>query len=234
MMRGVLALAIAAGAVAAAPVRAKPPVVLELYTAQGCASCGEANAHVEALADKSDVLPLTFGVDYWDYLGWKDTFAKPQFAERQRAYDRRFDVAEVFTPQVIVDGRWQTPAVKTADVERLIADAERERPDQPQMRWRGEDRLAVGSGPAPRGGADVWLVRYDPKESTVEVSDGDNRGNKIVERNAVVQLERLGRWGGRPILLKVPPAPADGLRAVALLQGDDGGRILGVLTTDSP
>ena len=68
---------------------ARPPVVVELYTAQGCASCGEANAHVAKLADRPGVLPLTFSVDYWDYLGWADTFAKPEFAERQKAYVTR-------------------------------------------------------------------------------------------------------------------------------------------------
>jgi hypothetical protein len=71
---------------APAAAAAKPPVVVELYTAQGCASCGAANAFVAKLSERPGVLPLTFPVDYWDYLGWPDTFAKPEFAARQRAY----------------------------------------------------------------------------------------------------------------------------------------------------
>ncbi|MBS0361018.1 MAG: DUF1223 domain-containing protein, partial [Proteobacteria bacterium] len=86
---------------------AKSPVVLELYEAQGCASCVAANAHVAKLADKPGVLALTFPVDYWDYLGWVDTFAKPEFADRQKAYVAKLSLREPYTPQVVVDGAVQ-------------------------------------------------------------------------------------------------------------------------------
>ena len=174
------------------------------------------------------VLPLTFAVDYWDYLGWKDTFARPEFAERQRAYDKRFGVAEVFTPQVVVDGRAQTAAVKAEAVDKLVREARRAPVDPPQMGWRG-DRVAVGSGRPPAGGAEVWLIRYDPREQDVEVKDGDNRGHTVAERNVVAQLTRLGAWRGRPVLLRLPAAPQDGLKTLVLVQAHDGGRILGVL-----
>jgi hypothetical protein len=215
-------------AVSAGAALARPPVVVELFTAQGCSSCGDANAHVAGLADAKGVLPLTFSVDYWDYLGWKDTFAKPEFGDRQRAYDARLGVAEVYTPQVIVDGRAQAPGVKPDAVDRLVREARRTPANPPQMRWRGE-RVAVGSGQALKGGADVWLVRYEPREQDVEVKDGDNRGHTVIERNVVMQLARLGRWRGRPILLSAPPPPQEGLRSVVLVQGEGGGRILGVL-----
>ncbi|MGH6955374.1 MAG: DUF1223 domain-containing protein [Caulobacteraceae bacterium] len=229
MRRGVLALAIAGFVATAGAALAKPPVVVELYTAQGCASCGKASAFVASLADRKGVLPLTFSVDYWDYLGWKDTFAEPEFTDRQRAYDKRFGLAEVYTPQVVVDGRFQAPAVKPEAVEALVREARRERMDPPQMRWRDERRVAVGSGRRPRGGASVWLVRYDPREQDVVVKDGDNRGHTVVERNVVVQLARLGAWKGRPVLLRAPPPPQDGLDSAVLVQDDDGGRIVGVL-----
>src|ERR1022692_3361198 len=90
MRRGALVLAITGLAALASAAFAKPPVVVELFTAQGCGSCGPASAHVATLADDKGIIPLTFAVDYWDYLGWKDTFAKPEFADRQRVYDRRF------------------------------------------------------------------------------------------------------------------------------------------------
>jgi hypothetical protein len=228
MKRGALVLAIAGVAAVAGAAAARPLVVVELYTAQGCVSCTAASARLgEITADKS-VLPLSFAVDYWDYLGWKDTFAKPEFAERQRAYDKRLGVAEVFTPQVIVDGRDQAAAVKPAEVDRLIHDARDTVFDPPQMNWRGHDKVAIGGGRRPRGGADIWLIRYDPRQLDVEVKQGDNAGHTVPQRNVVVQLERLGRWRG-PMLLKLPPAPQDGLKSVVLVQGADGGRIIGVL-----
>jgi len=89
---------------AAPALAAKPPVVVELFTAQGCSSCGKANQVVADMADDKGVLALTYSVDYWDYLGWTDTFAKPAFAARQRAYAQRFSLRDVPTPQVVVAG----------------------------------------------------------------------------------------------------------------------------------
>jgi hypothetical protein len=229
MKRGLLSLAILSFAAQAPAAWARPPVVVELYTAQGCASCDRANTYLGGLASQKGVLPLTFAVDYWDYLGWKDTFAKPEFADRQRAYAKRFGVPEVYTPQIVVDGRAQSAAVKPEAVAALVREARRTPVDPPQMRWRGDDYVAVGSGRRPRGGAGVWLVRYDPRQSDTVVRDGDNRGHKVVERNVVVQLVRLGAWRGRPVLLKLPAPPDDGLQSVVLVQGDNGGKILGVL-----
>lgn len=229
MKRGLLSLAILSFAAQAVGAWARPPVVVELYTAQGCASCDKANTYVAGLADQKGVVPLTFSVDYWDYLGWKDTFARPEFADRQRAYAKRFGVAEVFTPQVVVDGRAQTAAVKPDAVESLVRDARGAGLDPPQMSWRGKGFVAVGGGRKPRGGVGVWLIRYDPREAATEVRDGDNRGQKIAERNVVAQLVRLGAWRGRPVLLKLPAPPQDGLKTLVLLQADNGGKILGVL-----
>jgi hypothetical protein len=233
MRRGALVLAIAGLAASASAALARPPVLVELFTAQGCGSCGAASSHVATLADDKGVIPLTFAVDYWDYLGWKDTFARPEFADRQRAYDKRFGVAEVFTPQVVVDGRSQTAAVKPDEVDRLVREARRMSADPPEMNWRG-DKVAIGSGRRPSGGAEIWLIRYDPRQQDVEVKDGDNRGHTVAERNVVVQLARLGDWRGRPVLMRLPPAPSDGLKTVVLVQALDGGRILGVLADDKP
>jgi hypothetical protein len=233
MRRGALVLAIASLAASANAALARPPVVVELFTAQGCGSCGAASAHVATLADDNGVIPLTFAVDYWDYLGWKDTFARPEFADRQRAYDKRFGVAEVFTPQVVVDGRSQTAAVRAEEVDRLVREARRTPTDPPQMNWRGE-KVAIGSGRKPTGGAEIWLIRYDPRQQDVEVKDGDNRGHTVAERNVVVELARLGDWRGRPVLMRLPPAPQDGLKSMVLVQALDGGRILGVLADDKP
>src|SRR4051812_43010104 len=124
---------------------AKPPVVVELYTAQGCASCGEANAYLAKLAQKKGVLALTFPVDYWDYLGWADTFAKPEFTERQKAYVDRLSLREPYTPQVVVDGRSQAAGLKAEVVQKLVSEAARSQPESPDIHFAGR-RVYVGSG----------------------------------------------------------------------------------------
>jgi len=228
-----LALALVILAAWAGVAAARPPVVLELFTAQGCVSCGKASAFVGGLADQKGVLVLTYGVDYWDYLGWKDTFARPEFTDRQHAYAKRLGIAEVYTPQVVVDGRAETAGVKSQEVERLLREARRDPAGAPDVRFRGR-RVAIGSARRPDGGAEVWLVRYDPRRQEIQVTDGDNRGQTVVERNVVVQLERLGVWKGRPVLLKLPPAPQEGLATAILVQAKDGGRIVGAVEAAAP
>jgi hypothetical protein len=209
-------------------VAAKPPVVVELFTAQGCASCGEAGAFVARMAERPDVLPLTYSVDYWDYLGWADTFAKPEFADRQRAYVAKLALREPYTPQVVVDGRAQVSGQQTARIDALIRDARRQPHDPPDIKFITARRVDVGYGRPPQGGAEVWLVRYDPRERDVEVKSGDNRGQQIKHRNVVRQVVRLGAWRGRPTAYRLPPAPEEGLSSVLLVQGAQGGRIIAV------
>jgi len=208
-------LVLLAAPAAAAP---RPPVVVELYTAQGCASCGEANAFIGKLAERPGVLPLTFPVDYWDYLGWPDTFAKPEFAKRQKAYVASLAVSEPYTPQVVVDGRAQAAGLQSDKIEKLLRDAANTPRDPPDMQFVGARRVDVGYGRAPRGGAEVWLVRYDPRERDVEVKRGDNRGQTIAHKNVVRQIARLGLWKGRPTAYRLPPATEEGLSTVVLVQ----------------
>lgn len=205
---------------------AKTPVVVELFTAQGCASCSEANAHLGKLAKREGLLALTFAVDYWDYLGWPDTFARPEFTARQKAYVDRLELREPYTPQVVVDGRAQAGGLQTEKVDRLIAVAEGAPRDPPDMAFIGARRVDVGSGRVPRGGAEVWLVRYDPREQDVVVKKGDNRGKTVVHRNVVRELVRLGAWRGRPTAYRLPASEEEGLVTAILLQGVGGGRIL--------
>lgn len=206
---------------------AKSPVLVELYTAQGCATCGEANEFASRLDERPDVLVLTFPVDYWDYLGWADTFAKPEFAERQKAYVTRLDLREPYTPQVVVDGREQAPGLRTEAVERLVRDAQQAARNPPDIAFIGERRVDVGSGRPPRGGAEVWLVRYDPRDQEVRVGSGDNRGRTVVQKNVVRELRRLGAWRGRPTAYRVGRSD-DGLQSAVIVQAARGGRVLAV------
>lgn len=207
---------------------AKRPVLVELFTAQGCGSCSDANDYVARLADRPGVLALTFSVDYWDYLGWTDTFAKPEFSERQKAYVARLKLREPYTPQVVIDGREQAQGLKTAEVDRLVRAASAAPRNPPDMRFVGDRRVDVGSGRAGKGGAEVWLIRYDPRAVEVAVKAGDNRGETVVQRNVVRQMERLGLWHGRPKAFRVPPPDEEGLKTVVVVQAPRGGRVLGV------
>ena len=206
---------------------ARPPVVVELYTAQGCASCGKANAHVAELAEEKGVLALTFSVDYWDYLGWADTFAKPEFTARQKAYVAKLALREPYTPQVVVDGAAQASGSRPDKVDALVAGAAKAARKPPEVRFlRG--RVYVGSARAPKGGGEVWLIRYDPREQDVAVKSGDNKGQTIPHRNVVRDVARLGAWRGKPVAFRLPAASEDGLKAVVLVQAGHGGRVLGV------
>ncbi len=203
------------------------PVVVELFTAQGCSGCPAANQVVEGLAEEPGVIALTYAVDYWDYLGWPDTFAKPEFAQRQRAYQAAMRLRNVYTPQVVIDGRRQIsgaegPAVQTAVNEEA---ARRVFPPQVQFRESG-DAVGVGSGRAPSGGADVWAVSYRPGTQTVTVAGGDNRGRAVRHINVVQSLTRLGEWTGRPILLDLPEAADPQDKVVVMVQSRADRRIL--------
>ena len=222
---------LALSGLAASAAWAQPPVVVELFTAQGCSSCGKANQVAADLAERDGVLALTYSVDYWDYLGWKDTFAKPGFAERQRAYVKKFALRDVPTPQVVVGGRVQASGAKAEAVEDLVKTAAKAPSNPPDMEFVGKNRVAVGSGPAPRGGGEVWLVRFDPREQQIAVKRGDNKGQTLIHKNVVRELVRLGPWAGKPKLYRLPAQTDEGLETVIIVQGAKGGRILGVLET---
>lgn len=207
---------------------AKPPVLVELFTAQGCGSCNDANSYLGKLAERPGVLALTFSVDYWDYLGWTDTFAKPAYAERQKAYVARLKLREPYTPQMVVDGQEEAQGVKTAEVERLIRAAAAAPRNPPDIRFVGPRRVDVGSGRVARGGGEVWLIRYDPRAVEVAVKAGDNRGETVVQKNLVREIRRLGSWRGKPQAYRLPAASDDGLKTVVVVQAPRGGRVLGL------
>jgi hypothetical protein len=207
---------------------AKPPVLVELFTAQGCRTCREADAHMGKLAERPGVLALTYSVDYWDYLGWTDTFARPEYAMRQRAYVTRLKLREPYTPQVVVDGRQETQGQKASEVDRLVRGAAAQARNPPDMRFVGTRRVDVGSGRVSKGGAEVWLIRYDPRSVEVTVKAGDNRGETVVQKNIVRQIQRLGVWRGNPRAFRLPAPTEDGLKTAVVVQGPRGGRVLGV------
>ncbi len=218
MLRLALLAAVLTVPAAAQPVDTRHPRVVELYQSQGCSSCPPAIANVNALADRPDVLTLTFAVTYWDQLGWKDSFASPAQTARQWDYARGFGHDQVWTPQVIVDGRGDVVGAQPGQVEGLLAKT----PPRagPALDLAG-GAVAIGRGTAPAGGADVWLVRYDPRTINVAIRAGENSGRTIAHRNVVRQLVRLGRWTGGAATLPLPEAPA-GLATAVLVQAPGG------------
>ncbi|HEY2048469.1 MAG TPA: DUF1223 domain-containing protein [Caulobacteraceae bacterium] len=202
------------------------PVVVELFTAQGCVSCNKANEVIAHLATRPDVITLTWPVDYWDYLGWKDTFAQPDFTDRQRAYEHPLGLRDVYTPQVIVGGERQASADDAQAVDDLVAQAKRDSTQSPDIAFATRGRVAVGSGRRPRRPAEIWLIRYEAAPPEVEVKAGDNRGARLTETDVVRQAVKLGHWKGRPVIYQAPPADEEGLKEVVIVQEADGGRIL--------
>lgn len=206
---------------------ARRPVLVELFTAQGCATCDKADAVLAGVMDRPGVLALTWSVDYWDYLGWKDTFAQDSFGERQRQYDTRFGLRDVYTPQVVVDGRLQAGAQSSAEIQAKVREARRRAPPSPDVALGPSGRIRIGSGRV-RHRAEVWLIRYAPHDSKVDVRAGDNRGATVLEHNVVRQLVRLGPWTGRPTSFRAPASPEDDLNTAVVVQEANGGPVLAV------
>lgn len=208
------------------------PVVVELFTAQGCAGCPEANLAVEQAAETPGVIALTYGVDYWDYLGWRDTFAKPAFSARQRAYRSAMRLRGVSTPQVVIAGRTQLTGAREVELGSAIQREARRESWPPQIEFRETGRqVGVGSGRAPTGGAEVVAVTYRPGPQVVEVAGGDNRGEAVRHMNVVREVTRLGEWRGRPMLFDLP-ARATGEETVVMVQGKSDRRILGAAASE--
>ena len=222
-MRRLTCLAIAAFVTAAAPAFAadpRHPTVVELYQSQGCSSCPPADLVINAVADRPDVLALSFAVTYWDRLGWKDTFGDPAFTQRQWDYAKAGGRGNVATPQVIVNGRGVLTGNRKGDVDTAIAHYDRE-VGGPEIRSDGRTAVVergVGKGT-------LWLVRYDPRTIAVPIRAGENGGRTIPHRNIVRQLVALGSWSGRSARFTLPAERA-GLRTALLLQAGTGGAII--------
>ncbi|MDQ0473000.1 DUF1223 domain-containing protein [Labrys wisconsinensis] len=216
-------LAMLAGTAAAADPRR--PTVVELFTSQGCSSCPPANANLARLSRRPDVLALSFGVTYWDRLGWKDVFARPEYTARQQAYEPPLGHDGPFTPQIVVDGRADVVGNELGPLEAAIGASRRG--DGPQVALDA-GTVRIGAGRAPAGGADIWLVRYDPHVVEVAVRAGENSGRTLPHKNVVHALTRLGTWRGEA--LSLPLRAAGDLSTAVLVQAPNGGQILGAVT----
>jgi hypothetical protein len=202
---------------------AEPRAVIELFTSQGCSSCPPADALLGKLAHDPNVIALSLPIDYWDYIGWKDTLALPGHANRQKAYSRmRGDRAGVYTPQAIVNGAAQALGSDASDIEHAITQTHHnsETLSIPLSLSAADDRVTVNApaAKAPDEHGEVWLC---PVSSAVEVAigRGENHGRTITYHNAVRRWIKLGEWNGTPATWTVPlkEVKTTGVDAVAVL-----------------
>jgi hypothetical protein len=201
------------------------PTVIELFQSQGCSSCPPAEAAVGAVSDRSDVLALAFEVDYWDRLGWKDTFSKPAWTARQYAYARAMGHGDnVYTPQVVVNGRAEGDGLEPGALAGLMSRGDRGL-GGPSVGFSG-GAVTVGAGAAPAGGADVWLARYVPRTVEVAIPRGENAGRTLPYKDVVREMVLLGHWRGEAASFPVAGASEPGLAEAAIVQGNGCGPIL--------
>lgn len=204
-------------------VSADAPVVVEEFQSQGCSSCPPANANINALAVRPEVLALSYAVTYWDRLGWKDTFDQPAFTQRQWDYARHAGRGNIATPQVIVNGATTVVGSNRGELQQVLAKAGS--PAGGPAITAVNDVVSLGSGKSAVP-ATVWLVRYDPSIQWVSIRAGENNGRRLPHRNIVQMLTALGTWAGKPLHLQLPSAARAGLRSAILVQAGKGGPII--------
>src|SRR5689334_7923991 len=197
------------------------PVVVELFTSEGCSSCPPADALLAELAGRPELLALSFHVDYWDRLGWKDPFSSPAATERQQRYAELLGLATVYTPQIVVDGKWQAVGSNRAEVERAIAAAGRYPSAVPVALAvdRGRAKIEIGPGEigAPAG---ILLIGFDRRQVTA-VGRGENSGRTLAHADVVSSIAEAGEYDGRPIASEAPGART-AERLAVILQRRDG------------
>jgi hypothetical protein len=196
------------------------PVVVELFTSQGCSSCPPADAYLAELARRDDVLALSLHVDYWNYIGWKDPFSSTWATERQREYARTLAQRYVYTPEMVVDGAAHAVGSNRAEVEGLIAAARRHEGPLLALARDGEAlRISVGAG---AGSGTLLLVRFE-REHATKIARGENGGRTLRNVHVVREIRRLGEWDGKPLALDIPAPQGE---AAVLLQAAGQGRML--------
>ena len=209
--------------------------VLELFTSQGCSSCPPADAMLKTYSEDPGVVALSFPVDYWDYLGWKDTFASSRNTERQKAYAKARGDGAIYTPQLVVNGALHVNGANKAGIDQAIELTTKNTalPHVPIRIWQEANALNISVAGAENGRevveATIWLALVQPL-ATVDIERGENAGSKLTYTNVVRELTAVGLWKGQPILIQIPRAAvmqASTQRSVVFVQEGKAGPILG-------
>jgi hypothetical protein len=235
------ALALGAAAMFTRPALAavKRPVIVELFTSQGCSSCPPADAFFKELKDEPGVVALSYHVDYWDYLGWRDTLGGAEFSERQYNYAESRGDKNIYTPQMIINGGKHFVGSQRGQVSGAIAAASAEVAadwiDMEMSDNRTDVTITIPLG-KPMKEATLWLMAFTPSIST-EIKKGENAGSTIDYYNVVRKMVPAGMWHGEPAKIVLPKGSVvpEGCKGwVALLQEGKVGRVIGAVTGGIP
>jgi hypothetical protein len=207
------------------------PWAVELFTSQGCSSCPPADTHLGRLAKRPDIVALSYHVDYWDYIGWKDAFATRDTTERQRAYARVLKQRYVYTPEMVVDGIGHDTGREHGPIEALLAQAQRRSPRRatPELSRPTGGPLTIKLAEFALDGrsADVTLAVYDRRHAT-PVNSGENQGRMLENFNVVRHFKLVSRWDGSPASWTIPGDRIQAMQGVAVLvQHADHGPMIG-------
>lgn len=225
MRRFLLALAVC-GATSAVAYAENTPVVVELFTSQGCSSCPPADDMMHQLAARDDVIALSLHVDYWDYIGWKDEFADPRHAKRQRSYAAYASRRSVYTPEMIINGESDIVGARPLEVAAAIEEhKERAKTVDLSLRRDGKSLIVRADALQPlTGNLTVQLFRYQ-KERVAKITRGENAGRTLAYVNVAQDWQVLETWSGQDALRF--DVQIDGsMPGAILIQSQENGRIL--------
>ena len=250
--RTALQLMIAAAAAGFTPARAEDetaipagddPVqiraVLELFTSQGCSSCPPADKLLQTFAADPTIIALSMPVDYWDYLGWKDTLASPRNSDRQRSYAKARGDGAIYTPQIVVNGLVHVNGARKSEIDAAIEQTVNDAKHMhvPVRIWQERNTLNIMTGAAEPGKpvreATVWLGVVQ-SAGQVEIKRGENAGERITYTNIVRELTPIGLWKGQPQRIQIPRGAVmlpETQKTVVLIQEGRAGPILGAAWT---
>jgi hypothetical protein len=206
------------------------PVLVELFTSQGCSSCPPADKLLGELSQRSGVVALAFHVDYWDYIGWKDKFAKPEYTDRQKAYRDALNLRTLYTPQMVIDGRLDVVGSERSEVESSIGSAaEADKLPLTITEASGKYRVTVPAMEIDQAmPATLWLAIYSRRNET-PVEQGENAGSTLIEYNIVREIRRLASWNGNAIDLPLDVDDSDNnMGCAVILQANGNGPVLAV------
>ncbi|WP_299692997.1 thioredoxin family protein [uncultured Tateyamaria sp.] len=222
-MKNLISLAFAAATtLMVAPASADSPVVVELFTSQGCSSCPPADALMHELATRDDVIALALHVDYWDYIGWKDEFADPRYAKRQRGYAVEAGRRSVYTPQMIINGETDIVGARPMELSKVIAQhAARPETVSLDVVREGDDLIIAAEAKHASGPYVVHMVRYTP-ERTARITRGENAGHTLTYANVTEDWKILTQWDGATALHLTADVTGDKPVVVVIQQGAHG------------
>lgn len=202
---------------------AEPRAVLELFTSQGCSSCPAADKLLGELAKDPSVVAMSLSIDYWDYLGWKDTLGRPESTQRQKLYGKAFGKREVYTPQAVINGRVHVKGGKREAVMGALTEMENNGDglsvDINVTRTGESVTIDAAAAPSGKGDAHLVLVHFDPMKP-VTIERGENKGKTITYANPVTSVQTAGMWHGKAARFELPRSEVnkDGGCAILLQQ----------------